>query len=73
MGKSFKDLYNIAVSSKTSDSISPFISTGEIICVVLSENDNVYKGINIIEDNQLKISAEESAISSLLSEKITKL
>jgi len=68
MGKSFKDLYNIAVSSKTSDSISPFISTGEIICVVLSENDNVYKGINIIEDNQLKVSAEESAISSLLSE-----
>ncbi len=68
MSKSFKELYNIAVSSNLSDSISPFVSTGEIICVILSEKNNVYKGINIIEDNQLKVSAEESAISSLLSE-----
>jgi len=67
MSKNFKDLYNVAISSNVSDSISPFISTGEIICVVLSENNKIYKGINIIEDNKLKVSAEESAISSLLS------
>ena len=67
MSKGFKDLYNVAVSSNISDSISPFISTGEITCVVLSENNNIYKGINIIEDNKLKVSAEESAIASLLS------
>ena len=67
MSKGFKDLYNVAISSNVSDSISPFISTGEIICVVLSEKNNIYKGINIIEDNKLKVSAEESAIASLLS------
>ncbi len=67
MSKNFKDLYNIAISSSLSDSISPFISTGEIICVVLSEKNNIYKGINIVEDNKLKVSAEESAIASLLS------
>ena len=67
MSKNFKDLYNVAISSNVSDSISPFISTGEIICVVLSENNKIYKGINIIEDNKLKVSAEESAIASLLS------
>ena len=67
MSKNFKDLYNVAISSNVSDSISPFISTGEIICVILSENNKIYKGINIIEDNKLKVSAEESAIASLLS------
>lgn len=67
MSKGFKDLYKIAVTSKLSDTISPFISIGEITCVVLSENNNIYKGINIIEDNKLKVSAEESAIASLLS------
>ncbi len=67
MSKSFKDLYNIAIASNISDSISPFISTGEITCVLLSENNNIYKGMNIIEDNKIKVTAEESAIASLLS------
>ena len=67
MSKGFKDLYNIAIASNISDSISPFISTGEITCVLLSENNNIYKGMNIIEDNKIKVTAEESAIASLLS------
>ena len=53
MSKGFKDLYNIAIASNISDSISPFISTGEITCVLLSENNNIYKGMNIIEDNKI--------------------
>ena len=67
MSKGFKDLYNVAVSSNISDSISPFISTGEITCVVLSENNNIYKGINIIEDNkQILESAKTHNVNYIL-------
>ena len=63
----FKKMYKEAIRNIDIVNISPFLSTGEIACVILSDENKLYRGINIIEDNKVKITAEEAAIASLLS------
>ena len=63
----FKKMYKEAIKNIDIVNISPFFSTGEIACVILSDDNKLYRGINIIEDNKVRIPAEEAAIASLLS------
>lgn len=45
--------------------ISPFIKKGEYKCVLRTQNNNIYVGMNMIGDN-VTISAEKNAIIQML-------
>ena len=63
----FKKMYEIGTRGDISASISEFLSIGQVICVILSEDNKIYKGIDIIEDNDVFIKAEVSATAAMLS------
>ncbi len=68
MDNVFNKMYKEAIRNADTKDISKFINTGGISCVILSDENKIYKGVNIIEDNQIKISAEEAALSNLISD-----
>ena len=63
----FKKMYEIGTRGEIESSISEFLSIGQVICVILSEDNKIYKGVDIIEDNNIFIKAEVSAIAAMLS------
>ena len=67
MDNIFNKMYKEATSNIDIINISKFLSTGEISCVILSNENKLYKGVNIIEDNKIRITAEEAALTNLLS------
>ena len=67
MDEYFKKMYEIGTRGDVTTSISPFISTGQVTCVVLSDDNKIYKGIDIIIDNRVSMKAEACATASMLS------
>jgi len=67
MDNIFTKMYKEATRNIEINDISPFMSTGEISCIILSSDNKLYRGINIIEDNKVRITAEDAAIANMLS------
>ena len=63
----FKKMYEVGTKGDIIKSISPFLSTGQVLCVILSNDNKVYKGVDIIVDNNIAIRSEESATANMLS------
>ncbi len=63
----FKKMYEVGTKGEPSNSISPFLRTGQVSCVILSNDNKIYKGVDIIVDNEVSIRSEESATASMLS------
>jgi cytidine deaminase len=63
----FKKMYEIGTRGDIASSISEFLSIGQVKCIILSDDNKIYKGVDIIEDNNVFIKAEVSAIAAMLS------
>ena len=75
-GKSWQELYEIALATLNPKWISPFIEVGGVASAILTEAGNVYKGICIDTASSLGMCAERNAIANMITNdesKITKL
>ena len=64
----WQELYDKAVSYIKQKTISPFINVGYIACAILSDEDKVYVGTNIVSKTAIEMSAEANAISKMIAE-----
>lgn len=65
MEEIWKKLYDYAKNKIYSKELSPYISYGNTVCTILS-NNKIYCGVNINSHSHIKSSAEKNAIIEML-------
>ena len=65
MQEIWKNLYDCAKKKIFSEEISSYISYGNTVCTILS-NNKIYSGVNINSHSKFKSSAEKNAIIEML-------
>lgn len=67
MEKTWSNLTKKAKVLLNTKEISEFIKTGSYACAIETDKNNIYTGINIYSNDNMCISAEEQAITSMIS------
>ena len=76
MERIWSTLIKEAKSKINSHEIAPFIEYGNNSCAILTDNNNIYTGVNITSNSTISTSAEKSAVISMINNgenSITKL
>lgn len=66
MDKIWLNLYKEAKDKLQTQEVSPFIESGNYSCALLTKNNKIFTGISVLSNTGLNITAEKSAIISML-------
>lgn len=66
MDKIWLNLYKEAKNKLQTREVSPFIESGTYSCALLTKNNKIFTGISVLSNTGLNITAEKSAIISML-------
>jgi len=66
MERIWTTLIKEAKSKINAHEIEPFIEYGNNSCAILTEDNNIYTGVNIISNSNINTSAEKSAVINMI-------
>ena len=66
MERIWTTLIKEAKSKIDAHEIEPFIEYGNNSCAILTDNNNIYTGVNIISNSNINTSAEKSAVINMI-------